>query len=130
MGDSVGQGHPCPPQLSAGLGAPWRGGSWGTLWLSPASPREAQPPSGPSQGQAGTKKAAEGPLPGPRLLFGKGPPMTSSCGESWAEKREFANPIQDPESLGRPTQGRGRVGCPGRAEGGTGKKWAAGWGTI
>lgn len=51
--------------------------------------------------------------------------MSSSCGKSRAEKRELANCSQDPESLGKPALGRGKVGCPRRAEGGAGMKQAA-----
>ena len=53
-------------------------------------------------------KGSRGPLPGLGLLFGKGPLMSSSCGESGAEGRELANCSQDPESLGRLELERGK----------------------
>lgn len=85
--------------------------------------RPQPPPCLPRARQ--TRERQLGPLPGPGLLLGKGPPMSSSCGESRAEKRELANCSQDPESLGKPALGRGKVGCPRRAAGGAGMKQAA-----
>lgn len=85
------------------------GGDWGAPSPDQATPSSEAQPLTAFSGLSRHMKDS-GPLPGLGLSLGKGPPMSSSCGESRAEQREFANRSQAAETSGSPAPRRGRVG--------------------